>query len=354
MSASASVVSPVLGISCSQPSITSVEIAAVEEVLRSGWITQGRKVLQFESEFSGFVGLPYGVACSSGTAALHLALVALGIRSGDEVLVPDISFVATTNAVRYCGAVPVLCDIDADTWCMSLEDAKAKLTRRTKAAIAVHLYGKRCDVEGLKALNVPIVEDAAQAIGLEDLGKHSACATFSFYGNKVITTGEGGMVVTHDRLFAERCIELRGHAMHHLHRYFHTRVGFNYRMTDMQAALGLAQLSRVAQLLEKRRAVVSAYHQVLHDRHVCTAPADAPWLFTALFQSKDRAALTLAMKGIETRPCFVPMHQLPMYAAPTWKFSRSGLFEKHALSLPTYPDLTTKEAVEIAGLCRGL
>lgn len=352
-------------ISVSQPSITELEINAVDQVMRSGWVTQGKKVREFEAQLSNLLRVPYAFACSSGTAALHLALLGVGVGEGDEVLVPDLTYVATANAVRYVGATPILVDVDPDTWLIDLKQAERKISSRTRAILPVHLYGIPCDLSAIAALasehKLKVVEDAAEALSgrWRDVpcGAGGDAGIFSFYGNKVITTGEGGAVVCWDHDVAKKVFSLRGQAVSPGVRYYHTEVGYNYRMTDIQAAMGVAQLSRLPSMLADRFGVYRSYTQALskYFDSIGSCPSAynwqdrwiTPWLYT--FQhGKTRDALTwqLLHRGVETRPVFVPLHRLPMYEGLDRDFPVSSRLSEEGISLPTYPGVRVDEVLD--------
>lgn len=356
-------------VSVSQPSITQVEIDAVTDAVRSGQLTQGARVSEFQDKFAQFVGTKHALACSSGTAALHLALLAIGVRPGDEVIVPDVSFVATANAVTYVGAKPVLCDISYDTWGLYPAAVERLITSRTRAVIAVHLYGMPCEIEELKALSRKygfyLIEDAAEGLGgyvcpSMPLGSIGDIGVFSFYGNKVITTGEGGMLVTNSDTFRDRAYKYRGQGTVDGMRYFHDVVGFNYRMTDVQASLGCAQMSRIDEILLARDAAMNVYdyHFGYHKPYMCQTALHpgwkrAPWLYTVKMKDslrKSRAQLALNTAGFETRPVFVPFHQLPMYMrGNAWPdYPVSSHLHSCGLSLPTHAALTSSDIEYIA------
>lgn len=338
----------------SKPSLTDVEREALLKVIDSGQLTHGPTVVEFEKAFAAYIGVRHAIACSSGTTALHLITASL-LQPGDEVLVPDVSFVATANAVRYTDAEPVLCDVDRKTWTLSVSDALKKISNKTRAILGVHLYGEyaRDICEFAASYGLDFIEDAAEGLGGvtpdgKKFGSLGKAAAFSFFGNKVMTTGEGGMVTTDDDELAARIRHLRGQA-HTAVRYFHNMVGFNYRMTEMQAALGLAQLSRLPELLMKRRAVMMQYHERLSERYECSSLQAAPWQFTFLANSdRDWVQRQLASAGIDTRPVFVPMHDLPMYGRPSFQFPVSLELGRRGLSLPTYPDLSLSDVDYIA------
>lgn len=338
------------------PSITQQEIDSVVATLVAGRLTQGESVVRFEKRLSDYLQVKHVIACSSGTAALHLALAAIGIGPGDEVLVPDLTYVATANAVTYVGATPVLVDVSPNTWNISLEDAERKVSSRTRAILPVHLYGIPCDMDALSAFAadhaIDVIEDAAEALGGYWKGDHCGtfglCGTFSFYANKIITTGEGGAVVTDDDKLSGTLRYLRGQAVSPTRRFWHGELGFNYRMTDVHAAIGLAQLNRLDEFLTERRRVVSGYAAVLDSPIVL---GTSPWLYTGLLPkgvSFGAVEQQLVHRQIETRPVFVPMHRLPMYARPDSQFPVSCELSDRGMSLPTYPSLTDEDVKYIS------
>jgi len=305
----------------------------VLDCVESGWISSlGEYVPRFERAFSRFCGTAHGVATTNGTTAIHLALAVLGVGPEDEVLVPDLTFVATANAVRYTGATPVLVDVTPDTWGMDPARAREKLTPRAKAILPVHLYGHPVDMDPILELarrhGLWVVEDAAEAHGARYKGRpvgslgHLGC--FSFYGNKIVTTGEGGMVVTNDPALAEQLAFLRDHAMDGKRRYYHPAVGFNYRMTNIQAAIGCAQLEAIDEILARRRRIAEAYARglagipdlALQPRADWAEPVC--WMVSVLVEEAfglDRAEVITGLRerGADSRPFFVPLHDLPPY-----------------------------------------
>jgi len=338
-----------------EPSLDGNELTYVTECIRSGWISsQGRYVDEFEAEFASYCGCRFGVATSSGTTALHLALVSLGVGAGHEVIIPTLTFVATANAVSYTGAEVQLCDVSRKTWTIDCDSLSRLLSPATRAVVVVHLYGQPAEMELLRTITdragVPIIEDAAESHGARTtagmVGGLGRVGVFSFYGNKIITTGEGGMLTTNDAALAERARHLRDHAMSPDKRYLHTEVGFNYRMTNLQAAVGLAQLERIDELLERKRWVEGYYREGLQDveaiewREHQPWSSDVPWLVTCQYDGPVSALReALSSRGIETRPLFVPMHRQPMYARQG-QFEAAESISRRGLSLPSSPTLT--------------
>jgi perosamine synthetase len=313
------------------PDLSGNELEYVTECISSSWISSnGRFIEEFENRVAEFVGCRYAVATCNGTAALHLALVSLGVKPGDEVIVPTLTYVATANAVTYCGARPVFADCDPRTWNLCPEAVRRLLSRKTRGIIPVHLYGLPCDMEPLRELayehNLWILEDAAESLGARyagrPVGSFGSAAVFSFFGNKIITTGEGGMVVTNDPRLAELLRLFRGQGMDPQRRYWHPLVGYNYRMTNVAAAIGVAQMERIESLLAARRQLAAWYAQELAGIPGITLqyakpPAEsAHWMVAVALDSplsRDQVACQLADQGIETRPFFYPVHHFPMY-----------------------------------------
>lgn len=343
------------------------------EAFDSGWISsQGPYLQQFEQAFAAYVGRSHALATCNGTAALHLALLALDVRPGQEVIVPTFTYVATANAVRYCGAEPVLVDCEPDTWNIDPARIAEAITPRTVGIVPVHMYGHPCDMGAIMdvaaAHGLWVVEDAAEAHGAELAGKRvgsfGRIATFSFYGNKTITTGEGGAVVTDEPELAQRMHLLRGQGMDPQRRYWFTELGYNYRLTHPAAALGLAQLRKIEILIAKHRAIAHVYREELAGEPGLALAVERPlarhvhWLSSArLLAAEERPELRdellarLERDGIETRPFFYPMHVLPIHRrSGSWpvadRISRSGF------NLPSSPRLERADVVAIAARVR--
>ena len=318
------------------PSIGEEEIANVMEAMRSGWISSlGAFIGQFEREFAALCGTAHGVAVANGTVSLHLALVAAGVGPGDEVLMPSLTFVATANVVRYCGATPVFVDSERETWQLDPAGLEARITPRTRVIMPVHLYGHPCDMDPILAVakrhGLSVIEDAAEAHGSEYRGRRAgsigAIGCFSFYGNKIITTGEGGMCVTNDGALADRLRLLRDHGMDPKRSYWHEVIGFNYRMTNLQAAVGVAQVKKMAGFIEKKRQIAQWYATRLAGLaksgrlrlHPEAAWArNVYWMYSVILSddcpSLDVVRARLNDRGVDSRPFFHPVHTLPPYA----------------------------------------
>ena len=352
------------------PVLDGREKEYVLECLSTSWISSnGRFIGEFEKAFAEFCGVEHAVATNNGTSALHLALVSLGLKPGDEVIVPTLTYIASANAVRYCGAVPVFVDNQVPTFNMDPDAIKAKITGRTKGILPVHLYGHPVDLDPIlqiaKKNGLFVLEDAAEAVGARykgrRLGGHGTCATFSFFGNKIITTGEGGMVTTNDGELAARLRLFRGQGMDPQQRYWFPVIGYNYRMTNVAAAIGLAQLERVDFHLAKRKLIAEGYNRRLirySDRILLPtteAWADhAYWMYTIILREslmidRDHVMRDLDEAGIETRPVFWPMHVLPPYRDMAGEpFPRAEFCSSRGISLPTHGQLTENDMDRVA------
>jgi perosamine synthetase len=349
----------------SKPFIGAREKELVLDALNSGWVSSiGKYIDEFEASFARYCGADYAVAVNNGTTGLHLALAALGLQPGDEVIVPDLTFVATANAVAYTGATPILADIDAETLCIDPESVKSLISSRTKAIIPVHLYGHPADMDALTEIadahGVDIIEDAAEAHGAEYKGRRvgglGKCGVFSFYGNKVITTGEGGMLTTNDRDFYQRARRLRDHAMSPQRRYFHEELGFNYRITNLQAALGVAQLERIDDFLFRRTEIMSWYNSEIATTDSVRLNRVKNWAKSAFWMiclevdwfdetRRDVFMQALKARGIDSRPYFCTMSSMPMYKQPPLPISIRK--SQIGLNLPSYYELTKPEVQRI-------
>ena len=274
----------------SQPSISEMEISHVTDAVKSGWVSSlGPYIEGFERSFAEYCGTKYALTVCNGTTGLHLALLAVGVRPCDEVIIPDLTFVATANAVTYTGAQPVMVDIDPETLCLDPEAVERAITPRTRAIIPVHLYGHPAAMDAINMIasknDLVVIEDAAEAHGAEYKGRRvgslGRCGVFSFYGNKIITTGEGGMITTDDEVLCQTAKRLRDHAMHPIKRYWHGEIGYNYRMTNLQAALGVAQLKRIGEFSRRRREIMEWYRAGLGHRAELRLNCEATWAANA-------------------------------------------------------------------------
>jgi perosamine synthetase len=351
-------------ISVASPVFDGNEKKYVLDCLETGWISSiGKYIHTFEEQFAAFCGVRHALACSNGTVAIHLALLAYDIKPGDEVLVPTLTYIASANAVTYCGAKPVFVDSEPETWNLDPSKIEEKITPRTRGIIVVPLYGHPADMDPIMALakkhNLFVVEDAAEAHGAlyhgKKAGSQAHVSTFSFFGNKVITTGEGGMVVTNDDALAEKMRLLKGQGMDPKRRYWFPIVGYNYRMTNIQAAIGLAQLENIEVHLGKRRELAAQYLQglaglgdFLDFQHEQPWAKHTYWMFSILL--KKRVALTrdefmqkLAEAGVETRPLFYPMHVMPPYLEPSEKYPVATDLAARGINLPTHGSLSRED-----------
>lgn len=356
-------------ISIAAPLLEGNELAYVTDCIKTNWISsQGKYVRKFEELFAGYHQGRTSLAVSNGTVALHLALDALKIGKGDEVIVPDLTFAASVNAILYTGATPVLADVDPITWNIDVEHVKKLITPRTKAIMPVHLYGQPCDMYSIMQLalqhNLFVVEDCAEALGSFYNGVPVGCfgdvATFSFYGNKTITTGEGGMVVFKDKAIAERAATLRDHGMQKTRRYWHEEVGYNYRLTNIQAAIGVAQFERLNEFVEAKKKIAKAYNEAFGQLEFLQVPAaidntsNSYWLYTMLVKpeapfTRDELIDYLHTKGVETRPVFFTMHEMPPYQnfGAADQLSVSTRISDTGISLPSSVNLLDEELAHI-------
>jgi perosamine synthetase len=313
----------------SAPIVGERELAYVTDAVRSGWVSSiGPYVDRFESTFARYVGVGDAVAVANGTVALHLVLHALDIGRGDEVVIPDLTFAATAHAVLLTGATPVLADVDPVSWCIDPAAVRRSIGPRTRAILPVHLYGQAADMTALAELarecDALLVEDAAEAHGAtwagRMVGSLGRAGAFSFYGNKIITTGEGGMITTDDHALAERVRFLKDHGMSKERRYFHSELAFNYRMTNLQAALGVAQLEHIETFIAKKRLIHDWYLETLGDVEGLHLNPELPasrnvfWMTSAVLPEaarRDDVSRRLREEGVDSRPFFLPMSWLP-------------------------------------------
>lgn len=349
----------------SAPVLAGNEKQYVMDCLDSTWISsRGKYIEQFEHAFADFCGVEHAVSCSNGTTALHLALLVLGVGAGDEVIVPTLTFVATANAVMYCRARPVFVDAEPRTWNMDPALIEAKITPRTKGIIVVHLYGHSVGMDSVLAIarrhGLFVLEDAAEAHGAlykgKRVGSMGDIATFSFFGNKVLTTGEGGMVVTNNEQMARKAHLLKEQGMDPDRRYWHPVIGYNYRMTNIAAAIGLAQVEKSEWHLQRRREVASWYREKLQRAPGLVLQVEEDWahhvyqFFTVILGdniplSREDVLAYLLHKGIEGRPVVYPSHTLPSYAdlGRRESFPVAERIASRGINLPTSADLTREE-----------
>lgn len=349
----------------SEPTLVGNEKKYVMDCLDTTWISShGKYIDEFERQFADYIGVEHAISVCNGTVALHVALLALGVKPGDEVIVPTLTYIATANSVSYCGARPVFVDSELNCWNIDPAKIEEKISSRTKGIIVVHLFGHPVDMEPIQEIatrhGLFILEDAAEAHGAEYKGKKvgslGTAATFSFYGNKIITAGEGGMIVTNDDRLASKMRQIKGQGQDFHQRYWFPIIGYNYRMTNIQAALGLAQLEKIDWHIERRREVAHWYQERMDNLEGVKYQPELPWaknvywmnsLVLAEHHRIDRDSLMreLAIRGIETRPFFYPMHVLPPYrsldALP--QFPVADRLSKMGLNLPSSAKLTEAE-----------
>jgi perosamine synthetase len=349
-----------------QPSLGEKEKQNVLECLNSTWISsKGKFINQFEKSFSEFTGVQYSAAVCNGTVAIHAALLALGIGEGDEVIVPSFTYIASVNAIKYTGAKPVFIDSDLNSWQIDPPKIEEKITKKTKAILVVHLYGQPCEMDEIisiaKINNLYLVEDCAEAFGSTYKGKHVGTfgniSTFSFFGNKTITTGEGGMVVTNDLSLHEKVVHLKGQGLAKDREYYHDIIGYNYRMTNICAAIGCAQLERANELIEKKIAIANWYEQRLKGLPIVFHSQVGKvkhsfWMVSILVSNsaeREKIRHYLKEKRIETRPTFHPVHLMPMYFKEGFSLPVAENLGRRGMNLPSYPDLTK---IDVESICK--
>ena len=361
---------PPLRIPIYQPDIGSKEKAYVNQCLDSTWISsKGEFIERFQAGFAGYIGAPQALAVSNGTVALHLALATLGLGAGDEVIVPSLTYISPVNAIRYVGATPVFADSDPVTWQVNVDDVAARITPRTRAIIVVHLYGQACDMVALAALasahGLLLIEDCAEALGTRIGGRHVGTfgdiATFSFFGNKTITTGEGGMVVARGAAHQKLALKLRGQGLADDREYWHDVVGFNFRMTNICAAIGLAQLERAEDFIARKRLLAEAYTRELQGLPLVLQAEVAGtthsfWMCSLLTndpEQRDPLRRALREQGIETRPFFHPVHTMPMYAQGQTGLTGAVDLGARGINLPSWPGLGEEGVQTVCAAIRG-
>ena len=348
----------------SEPNFPPTTWDYVKACLDSGWVSpKGAFVARFEEAFAQYVSARFAIATHSGTAALHLAVAALGLGAGDEVIVPALTYVATASVVTYVGATPVFVDVDANTGTIDPQHLAKQITPRTKAIMVVHLYGYPAAIDSLLTIahqhNLPIIEDSAGAIGARYQGQHvgtwGTIGCFSFYANKLITTGSGGMLVTNDETIAQQVLRLCNHAHDPPGSYLHDEIGFNYRLTAMQAALGLSQLEEIETLLQLKHKHAHYYRELLTNIAGVKQPLPSPNTTPSYGSNTIRltaayplTAAVLAQKlreqGVETRPYFMPLKDLPPFQdCPSAPLPVARQLRQVGLNLPSSTKLTTSD-----------
>lgn len=339
----------------SRPWLNGRELEYVTAAVADGWISsQGPDVERFEKAFARYNEVTHGVACSSGTTALTLALRALGVGPGDEVIVPEFTMVASAWAVEYVGAKPVFADC-LDDLTVDPGAVEAKITSRTKVIMPVHVYGRRCDMDALMGLafqyGLRVVEDSAEAHGVRPVAD---IACFSLFANKIITSGEGGICLTSDPWLAGQMAHLRGMAFTDEHNFVHKKLAYNFRMTNMQAAVALAQVEQLDEILSRRRDIEKRYDDGLRDIDGLTLmpSRDVLWMYDVRAAARDQLRAFLTDAGIETRPFFQPMSRQPGYFDPLWTELRAARYAADGFYLPTHTGLTEADQVFITGKVR--
>ncbi len=351
-----------------EPNIGEQEISNVLECVTSGWISsQGRFIGLFEKAFNDYLGGGHAIAVSNGTVALHLALNTLGIGRGDEVIVPNFTFAASINAIIHAGATPVLADVERDTWTIDLEELRRLITPRTKAVMPVHIYGQPARIDEIMEIaaqaGIFVIEDCAEALGAcyknRRVGLDGDATCFSFFANKGVTTGEGGMVVFKDDEMTDRARILRDHGMSKTKKYWHDVAGFNFRMTNMQAAVGVAQMERIEELLHRRKVIFQTYDQLLSGcQGISLLPKNSwsensYWLYTMILDGygesgRDLLLAHLGHRGVDSRPGFYPLHLMDPYREfAHGTYPVSTYLSANAICLPSSFSLTDEEISHI-------
>jgi perosamine synthetase len=355
-----------------KPSITDLETAYATDAAANGWGPSCYEYIErFEARFGKHLGVGHAIATSSATGALHIGMAALGIGTGDEIILGDINWIASAAPIVHLGAKPIMVDVLSDTWCLDPESVEAAITPRTKAILAVHLYGNLCDMESLLAIGarhgIPVIEDAAEAIGSQWKGHRAGSlgvfGAFSFHGTKTITTGEGGMFVTSDAALYERALTLSNHgrARGETRQFFPSEVGFKYKMSNVQAAIGCAQIERVDDLIEGKRRVFKYYAKGLADLPISMNPEavgtrNGYWMPTLVANAdvafdRDELLARFRASNIDGRVFFWPLSSLPMFE-PVPGNAVSASLSSRAINLPSYHDLTDDDMARVVDCVR--
>jgi perosamine synthetase len=352
-----------------RPYLVGKEKEYVTQCLDSTWISsRGEYVRLFEEKFSEYTGIKYSTTICNGTAALHIALLAAGIQRGDEVIVPSFTYIASVNSIAYCGARPLFVDSDPVTWQMDTNLIEKKITQHTKAIMVVHLYGHPCNMDKILNIshkhNLVVIEDCAEAFGTKYndkiVGSFGDVAAFSFFGNKTITTGEGGMLATNNQTLIDKSILLKGQGVSPEREYWHTVVGYNYRMTNIAAAIGVAQLENADKIIYKKRQIAHWYKKYLIDMPLIFHDEKEKafhtyWMVSILVNKseiRDPLRNWLLENGIETRPTFPPVSSMPIYDNKGDFFPIAKDLSMRGLNLPSYPDLTESDIHSICQIIR--
>ena len=358
-----------------KPSITELEVSYATDAARNGW---GEKcyeyINKFEEKFKEYTGAKYAIATSSCTGAIHMGLSAIGVGAGDEVILAETNWIASAAPITYLGANPVFVDVLEDTWCIDPAAVEAAITPRTKAIIAVHIYGNLCEMDKLLAIgdkySIPVIEDAAEAVGSHWQGKHAGTlgkfGTFSFHGTKTLTTGEGGMFITNDKDFYEKVLTLSNHgrARSQTKQFWPDAVGFKYKMSNIQAAIGYGQMERIYELVSRKREIFTYYQQQLAGISGLQMNPEKPntingyWMPTLVFDkstgiTREKLQVAFSTENIDARVFFYPLSSLPMFED---KLSNTNAWDipSRAINLPSYHDVTTPEldrVIEVVKSC---
>lgn len=344
-----------------QPWIDNTELKELEEVIQSTWITEGEKTKLFEEKIKELTGAKYALSICNGTAALYVSMKALGIGSGDEVIVPDLTFIATANSVKMAGAEPVLCDINPKTYNIDVDKIQQHITSKTKALMPVHLYGQSAEMDKIIEIaqkhNLFVIEDAAQGVGVKFNNKHVGTfgnlGVLSFYGNKTITTAEGGIILTDNPELYKKCWQLKNHGREVKGTFIHSNIGFNFCFTDIQAAIGLAQLSKLREIIDLKAKNRNIYMNLLNDvpqiefPYIDTRCEAVFWFTNILIDEPQKLANYLLENDIQTRRFFYPIHLQPCYNIKG-DFSNAEMIYNKGLSLPSSVLLKEEEIKIIA------
>lgn len=357
-------------IAVTNPLFDEDEIELLNECIVSGWVSSGGPfITKFEGMMAEYCGTKYAISCSSATSGLHLALLSNDIGPDDEVIVPSLTFIATANSVSYTGATPVFIDSEIDTWNIDPDLIADAITPKTKAIIPVHLYGQPADMDKInniaKKHDLLVIEDAAEAQGAKYKGKMvgslADVAVFSYFGNKIITTGEGGMIVTNDADIAEKCRILRDHGMSKNRRYWHEVIGYNYRMTNMQAALGVAQMGKIDKIILRKKEIAQEYEKHLENIPGVTLPVNMPWadnvfwLYTILIDESvmghgiEKIMAKLKEFEIDSRPIFPPIHTQPVYKN-NQSLPVAEKISSIGVSLPSAPEIKNDDIKKVCDI----
>ena len=365
-----------LNIPVNEPVIGQREIEYVMECLKTGWISsEGRFIRAFEERWAEYCGMKFGVAVSNGTAALQAAVACLDLQPGDEVIMPSFTIISCAQAVVYNGGIPVLVDSNPRTWCMDVDQVESKISERTRAIMPVHIYGHPVDMDPLLELaeryGLAIIEDAAEAHGAEYKGRKCGgfgdVSCFSFYANKIITTGEGGMVLTNDENRAEKLRSIRNLCFQKERRFHHEELGHNFRLTNVQAAIGLAQLERIEEIASRKRWLGNEYSRQLENTAGLELPVEESWarnvywMYAVVVKEETRMnaaefAARLSKRGVQTRPFFLGLHEQPVFHRRGWFVNESypvaERIARQGLYLPSGTALTDAQLTQVVDVVK--